>query len=47
MSEVSIYCCTIENCKILEKLPSYITPVGLGNKTFPENRQSSSSANYC
>ena len=37
MSEVSIYCCTIENCKILEKLPSYITPVGLGNKTFPEN----------
>tara|TARA_B100001741_G_scaffold265271_1_gene230618 strand:+ start:566 stop:1381 length:816 start_codon:yes stop_codon:yes gene_type:complete len=36
MSEISIYCCTIENCKILEKLPSYITPVGLGNKTFPK-----------
>ena len=34
MNKVSVYCCTIENCRILEKLPSYITPVGLGNKIF-------------
>ena len=39
MTKVSVYCCTIENCKVLEKLPSYITPVGLGNKKFPKNNQ--------
>ena len=37
MTKISVYCCTIENCKVLEKLPSYITPVGLGNKKFPKN----------
>ena len=37
MSDVRIYCCTIKNCKILNNLPSYITPVGLGDNIFPDN----------
>ena len=37
MSNLKIYCSTINHYKILEKLPSYINPVGLGENIFPEN----------
>jgi hypothetical protein len=35
MVNLKIYCCTIKYFKVLEKLPSYITPVGLGHNDFP------------
>ena len=37
MPNLKIYCSTIKYYKILEKLPSYITPVGLGENYFPYN----------
>ena len=37
MSNLKIYCSTINHYKILEKLPSYINPVGLGENIFPKN----------
>ena len=37
MRNLNIFCSTINYFKILEKLPSYIMPVGLGEKRFPAN----------
>ena len=37
MSDLKIYCSTIKYYKILDKLPSYIVPVGLGENVFPNN----------
>ncbi len=37
MRNLNIFCATINYFKILEKLPSYIVPVGLGDKQFPAN----------
>ena len=37
MRNLNIFCSTINYFKILEKLPSYIVPVGLGEKQFPNN----------
>ena len=34
MPDLKIYCFTIKEYKILEKLPKYITPLGLGNDIF-------------
>lgn len=37
MPNLKIYCSTIKYYKILDKFPSYITPVGLGSGIFPSN----------
>ena len=37
MKNVRLYCCTINYFKVLDVLPDYILPVGLGNNNFPEN----------
>ena len=37
MTDLKIYCFTIKNYKILEKLPKHILPLGLGNNEFPKN----------
>ena len=37
MVNLKIYCSTIKYYKILDKLPSYIIPVGLGDAIFPNN----------
>mgnify|MGYP001361691579 CR=1 FL=1 len=37
MHNLEIYCTTIAYYKILEKLPSYIKPLGLGETSYPKN----------
>ena len=37
MHKLEIYCTTIEYYKILEKLPSYIKPLGLGETPYPKS----------
>ena len=37
MTDLQIYCFTIKNYKILEKLPRHIFPLGLGESEFPLN----------
>jgi hypothetical protein len=37
MTNLKLYCCTINHYKVLEKLPHYIVPVGLGQGNFPKN----------
>jgi len=36
-NKVTIYCFTIKYLKLLEKLPSHIIPVGLGDVKYPDN----------
>ena len=43
MTKVTIYCTSIKYYKILDKLPKYIKPLGLGSNVFPENWLSDSS----
>ena len=35
MKNLNIYCSTVSYYKILDKLPGYITPIGLGDNIFP------------
>jgi hypothetical protein len=37
MQKLEIYCTTIKYYKILEKLPSYIIPLGLGEESYPKD----------
>ena len=37
MNKLEIYSTTGEYFKVLDKLPSYITPLGLGNNIYPEH----------
>jgi len=37
MNKLIIYCTSIKYYKILDKLPSYIKPLGLGKNDFPKN----------
>ena len=37
MHKLEIYCTTIKYYKILEKLPSYIIPLGLGEESYPKD----------
>jgi hypothetical protein len=37
MSDLKIFCTSIKYFKILDKLPSYIQPLGLGKESFPPN----------
>ena len=37
MLNLDIYCTTIRYFNVLNKLPSYIKPLGLGNATYPNN----------
>ena len=37
MINLNIYCMAIKYFRILDKLPPYIKPLGLGNNTFPEH----------
>ena len=37
MKKINIFCCTIENFDLLNKLPKNIIPLGLGKKDFPSN----------
>ena len=37
MSNIKIFCTSTKYYKIIDKLPNYIYPLGLGNKTFPSN----------
>ena len=36
MTNLKLYCSTLKYYKILNKLPSYIIPVGLGDNAFPD-----------
>ena len=37
MSNLEIYCTTLKYYSVLDKLPSYIKPLGLGNYTYPKH----------
>ena len=37
MSNLKIYCTSIKYLNILDKLPSYIKPLGLGNSNYPDH----------
>ena len=37
MVNLNIYCTTIKYYKVMEKLPPYIKPLGLGNLEYPNN----------
>lgn len=37
MKKIKIFCTTIKYYKIMDKLPSYIIPVGLGSANYPDN----------
>ncbi len=37
MINLDIYCTTLHHFKILDKLPSYIKPLGLGDNSFPKH----------
>ena len=37
MANLDIYCTTIRYFSVIDKLPSYIKPLGLGNVAYPEN----------
>ena len=37
MKKLNIFCTSIKYYKILDKLPSYIAKIGLGNSNFPKN----------
>ena len=37
MHKLEIYCTTIKHYRILEKLPSYIIPLGLGEEIYPKS----------
>ena len=37
MSNLEIYCTSIQYFNILDKLPSYIKPLGLGNNNYPDH----------
>ena len=37
MRKLQIYCTSIKYFKIMDNLPSYITPIGLGNSNFPDS----------
>lgn len=42
MQELKIYCTSLKYFRILDKLPSYITPLGLGVENFPNHWQNDS-----
>ncbi len=37
MVNLDIYCTSIHYFNLLDKLPSYIKPLGLGNRTYPKH----------
>tara|TARA_B100001123_G_C15265011_1_gene1008087 strand:+ start:947 stop:1762 length:816 start_codon:yes stop_codon:yes gene_type:complete len=37
MANIDIFCTTIKYFDVLEKLPSYIQPLGLGNENYPKH----------
>lgn len=37
MNKIEIYCTTIKHYKVMEKLPSIIIPLGLGEEKYPDN----------
>tara|TARA_B110000967_G_C18859213_1_gene548957 strand:- start:603 stop:833 length:231 start_codon:yes stop_codon:yes gene_type:complete len=37
MKKIQIYCTSIKYYSVLNKLPTYITPLGLGAADFPNN----------
>ena len=37
MVNLDIYCTTIHYFNVLDKLPSYIKPLGLGNNNYPKH----------
>ena len=37
MRKIKIYCSSIKYYSLLNKLPGYITPLGLGNSEFPDD----------
>lgn len=37
MNKLEIFCSTIKYYKIIDKLPNYITPIGLGDNSFPDH----------
>ena len=37
MPKLDIYCFSMKYFNLLDKLPSYIRPFGLGNNNYPEN----------
>ena len=37
MFNLDIYCASLQYFNVLDKLPSYIKPLGLGNHTYPKH----------
>ena len=37
MFNLDIYCTSLQYFNVLDKLPSYIKPLGLGNHTYPKH----------
>jgi hypothetical protein len=37
MAKLNIYCTTIRHLDLLDKLPSYVIPLGLGNTVYPDH----------
>ena len=45
MPKVKLFCCTTKYYNVLDKLPAFITPVGLGDNTFPNNWETEKKGN--
>ena len=37
MNKIEIYCTTIKHYKVMEKLPNFVIPLGLGEEKYPNN----------
>mgnify|MGYP001502711869 FL=1 len=37
MREIKIFCTSIKYYRILDKLPRFVKPIGLGKNVFPSN----------
>ena len=37
MTNLNIYCLSLKYYQIIDKLPSYIKPLGLGNEEYPKH----------
>ena len=37
MHNLEIYCTSLQHFRVLDKLPSYIKPLGLGNYKYPKH----------
>ena len=45
MTNLNIYCLSLKYYQIIDKLPSYIKPLGLGNEEYPKHWLTEKSGN--